>query len=1381
MKNIYYKLPVQFLLLCVILLFNAMTGLAQQQEFVLQKWAGSSGTQNFFYKNITKKDASNNTYTAGATLNSSGNYDLLLVKYNSSGTVSWTKQYNGAGGGHDMATGVHIDGSGNVYVTGTTYVSATNLNDIITIKYNSSGTQQWLKTYNGSGSSYDAGGAIVVNAAGNNVFICGGAMTTSTLGDFVTINYNAANGTQNWVSTYNYNGNYDVAAKIQLTGLNGTSVQVSGGVQHSSTVWKYAIVSYSGSNGAMIGSPSISGNNTGTIDELGDICEDASQTYTYVAGSVNNTATGTGYDYKIAKLLNSNLSIVWERTWNGADNLDDKAADIIIDASGNVYVTGYTSTSLQDKNYATVKYNSSGMLQWTKYHNGAGNKRDEATAIAIDAANNVYVTGTSNTGSSQDYYTIKYKPDNTVVWEKNYNGLDNGLDKAYDVVVDPITKDVLVSGQTQTATGYSYTMVNTGQATTVFPATDEALSSSFCYTENLGQVLKTDGTSADNLVLFSSLSSSPSIYFTGSYFFSYVLSSIDTIAATNDTLHRVDIGFVNPKTPKFYGLSKRSDYYNFYLGHIPEGRAHVTNYSRLVSPELYANIDAIYGSNSAGYTMRFVCKPGSNPANVKLTFTGSDSVRIINNDLIIYTKLGQIKHPRLTAKLINNSGVETALGWLPSYVRNGNEISFSYGSYDTGKNLVLQMGIGTASTTGGGSDNLEWSTYLGGNNTDTGYDISVDPEEKVYVVGATVSNNFPNNSGTVTDVAQANFGGYQDAFITTFDNESKLLWTTYYGGSISSSPTDENAADIALGVLDDATGRILVTGFTWCTDFTTLANGNSYHQDNIGGERDAFILQLNPNGSRNWATYFGGNTQDIAHSIQKGSDGSFYISGSVSSEVHISPYTDVITSESCNSPTNNGFPLCNNNGISYYKNSHSGPFNVNGQQDDYDAYVAKFNPSRELIWSSFFGGSGSESAWDVAINAIDNSINITGYTSSNVVGNNSQTSPCSAPTDAGFPLCDLGSNSYFQDTYPGTDFNSKNAYVAQFDSDNKLRWSTYFGSADINYGNHLAFNSTGDLYLVGAVGTSTSDDTPDIYCAAPTNHGFPLCDPGGSAYYRNNNNVNVSYDIYISRFSNSRELTWSTFYGGTGNEFTGSIFSENGTADITIDADDRAYILFNTIKISGTDGDVDTYEITDFYNQSINDGTGSTRDAFIASFDKFNVPLWATYYGGSGTTVNGSDIGCGIKVTQNKLYVTGTTISSNFPYRCPSGAPDPWCEDQLVLTDPRTYDAFVGRFNLTDLPIISGIETNNLLESLFSIYPNPTNSNVTLAFDLPYKQKIIIKVYNTLGELLYLQEVNGTPGKFTHIVGLENYSEGIYIIQVIAGNQAFSNKVIKQQ
>ena len=96
-------------------------------------------------------DSSGNIYVTGETGGGldgnthSGNNDIFLVKYDSSGTKQWTKQLGTSSG--DGGVGVITDSSGNIYVTGLTYGGLdgnTNLgySDIFLVKYNSSGTKQ---------------------------------------------------------------------------------------------------------------------------------------------------------------------------------------------------------------------------------------------------------------------------------------------------------------------------------------------------------------------------------------------------------------------------------------------------------------------------------------------------------------------------------------------------------------------------------------------------------------------------------------------------------------------------------------------------------------------------------------------------------------------------------------------------------------------------------------------------------------------------------------------------------------------------------------------------------------------------------------------------------------------------------------------------------------------------------------------------------------------------------------------------------------------------------------------------------------------------------------------------------------------------------------
>jgi Beta-propeller repeat len=86
----------------------------------------------------------------------------------------------------------------------------------------------------------------------------------------------------------------------------------------------------------------------------------------------------------------------------------DEAAAIAIDDSGNVYVTGKSIGTNTFFDFATVKYDSGGQEDWVVRYNGLENLDDSAAAIAVDDSGNVYVTGSSYVNLNYDYTTIKY-------------------------------------------------------------------------------------------------------------------------------------------------------------------------------------------------------------------------------------------------------------------------------------------------------------------------------------------------------------------------------------------------------------------------------------------------------------------------------------------------------------------------------------------------------------------------------------------------------------------------------------------------------------------------------------------------------------------------------------------------------------------------------------------------------------------------------------------------------------------------------------------------------------------------------------------------------------------------------------------------------------
>ena len=111
----------------------------------------------------------------------------------------------------------------------------------------------------------------------------------------------------------------------------------------------------------------------------------------------------------------------WVARYNGPANKFDGTRAMVIDAAGNVYVSGPSEGKKGNVDYATIKYNSAGVQQWVARYNGTGNGEDWPYAIAVDASGNVYVTGRSlGIGTNLDYATIKYNNTGIQQWAVRY-------------------------------------------------------------------------------------------------------------------------------------------------------------------------------------------------------------------------------------------------------------------------------------------------------------------------------------------------------------------------------------------------------------------------------------------------------------------------------------------------------------------------------------------------------------------------------------------------------------------------------------------------------------------------------------------------------------------------------------------------------------------------------------------------------------------------------------------------------------------------------------------------------------------------------------------------------------------------------------------------
>jgi uncharacterized delta-60 repeat protein len=349
-------------------------------------------------------DRSGNVYVTGSSkVSSIYLFDYATVKYNANGRQIWVAKYAGPDNLSDAATAIAVDSSGNIYVTGWSEGSSTYY-DFATVKYNTKSKQLWVARYNGPGNLYDEAYAIAVDRTGS-VYVTGQSLSPGTDYDYATIKYDSS-GKQLWVARYNGPGNsWDKANAIAVDGVG--NVYVTGFSQNSGSGQNldYATIKYN-RNGKQLWVKRYNGPGN-SDDQANAIATDALGNI-YVTG--RSYGSGTSYDYATIKYSPSGNRL-WLKRFNSSGKSDDQARAMAMDRSGNIYITGRSKGSDfgATYDYATIMYNTNGKQIRVERYNGSPGSDDEACAIVVDGSGNVYVTGRSYAGFTLfDYITVKY-------------------------------------------------------------------------------------------------------------------------------------------------------------------------------------------------------------------------------------------------------------------------------------------------------------------------------------------------------------------------------------------------------------------------------------------------------------------------------------------------------------------------------------------------------------------------------------------------------------------------------------------------------------------------------------------------------------------------------------------------------------------------------------------------------------------------------------------------------------------------------------------------------------------------------------------------------------------------------------------------------------
>lgn len=1086
----------------------------------------------------------------------------------------WNRRFSLDTLGNVHAADIAVDTSGNVLVTGSAYNGATHLYDLFVVKYSPSGTKLWQYVYNGASGIYDSGTAITC-AVNGDVFVSGVTWPDLFDTDALTVRLNSS-GTQQWLTTFDNVSLNDAAGTVHL---DGSLVVITGFTQNTATAWAYFAARYNQSNGTLDSQRIIDEEGT-EIEQVNAATMDADGNI-YITGSLGSGSDG--FDVRTVA-LDPDLVVLWTDTWNGGGDADDVGRSIAVDEDKNVMIVGYT-TNGSDRDALLLQYNAGSLINTETYNGGEGN--DEFTQMALGDGGNMMVAGYSTQKGNADFLSAYYANDGTLLWSETYNGLLNKDDKAQHISKGK-GEEYVVSGSTrdpededlETVLSIKYVMHD------LVKPQDEAVTAPFV--ENRGQLLYTNNTPASNIRYYSR-STYPNLFLTDETAH-FLFSHIDTLALTEDTIVRLDINFVNalPDRPSpAVGLERQSWFHNYYFTHIPGGRARTPLHNKVLFPNIYEYTDIMFGQGDDGNFIRFICKPGSDPDDLVMEFTGATAISVLpNGDLKVETILEDLILPAPEAMTVSSAGVETEItAWTPYYYTGlgGNQVKIITGSYDTGKTLIIRTGKDRESFAP-----LWWSTYYGGNTNDNQSAIEYDEAGDLYTCGRSQSPEL------IIGNEEIELMGSSDWTINKFKVDGSPLWFTNIGGGEGSDGekfSNERAYDLSVGGNDLYVGGI--SDVEWDGDEMNPGAGLP-NTDDVEIDDDfvlgtnlirGLVVRLTSNtGIPTWATFF-----DDA-GMKRG--GILGVEALENGGVAVVGYSVNLGSSTWNSVDPGGDAL---------------------QQDEGNMFIGVFDEAHSLVWSTKFGPSNEGNA----------SSNLNAPTDIVEDGEGNLFVTGSVEDDE-LNLFPVAANSFL---FSG----GGDGFLAKFAPDRSLEFATYIGGSAHDYGTGVVCDpSTGNVIVVGTTESSMAS-------------GFPIVYSGNSS--ADDDALGGDSDLFLAKYSNDGTLIHCRYLGGSESDGTDDFFTgydTNPVNCIAVDATGNIFITGN----AGEDFPAIWPSPLQFWTFDENSGG---QDAFVAAFAADLDLKYSTYLGGSASDY-GSGIAVANINNKHVIAMAGRTFDNSNDY-----------------------------------------------------------------------------------------------------------------------------------
>lgn len=604
------------------------------------------------------------------------------------------------------------------------------------------------------------------------------------------------------------------------------------------------------------------------------------------------------------------------------------------------------------------------------------------------------------------------------------------------------------------------------------------------------------------------------------------------------------------------GVEPRPGRLNYLLGSDPsKWQRNVPLYGRVAFESVYPGIDLVYYGNQGKLEYDFVVEPGADFSPIRLAFEGARRVETdAAGNLLLHTEAGEVRQRKpvvfqeIDGRRIPIEGKYICL--------NEREVKFAVGAYDRSAELVIDP-------------ILEYSSYLGGADSDEAFGVAVDASRNAYVIGTSASALFPSTTGAFDTVTDAS----GDAFVTKLDaSGSNIVYSTFIGG---------NSFDIGKAIVVDNAGQAHITGQTLSTNFPAV---NAVQATKNTGS-DAFIAQLSADGGNvNFSTFLGGTGPEIGVGIGIDGTGAIYVGG-------VTKSTDLVTTAGAVDTTYNGvddlfLTKLPSNGSAFTYLTYLGGADrdeVHGLAVDasghvfltgltlsndfptasplqaslggsQDAFITKVHPTgQSLIYSTYLGGRFGEAGYDIALDA----------------------------TGAAYVVGEVGSDDFPTTglAYDQSRSGATDAFLTKLNAlGSSLVYSTYLGGNLFDSGRSVDVDSVGNAWVTGNTSSSS----------------FPTRNPEQAVLLGTS-------DCFVTKFNtNGSSISYSTYLGGSG--------AELGHA-VDVDDNGDAYVAGATVSANWP-------TVNPVFGPGIYEGDvfhGGAKDAFICKISDPPAPPTAPF------------------------------------------------------------------------------------------------------------------------------------------------------------------------